>query len=526
MKSFLLSIVTRREGQIGLALALLTIATYAPVYTCSFVNYDDPVYVTENFYVQRGLTLEDIAWSFTNAEVSNWHPLTWLSLQMDVDIYNLTATVCQMFAGQTTWTAATECHQTNLILHTLNVLLLYGSLVRMTGSWPRPALVAALFAVHPQHVESVAWITERKDVLSTFFGLLTLAAYLGYAQRPSATRYLLLLPLYAASLLAKQMLVTLPFLLLLLDWWPLRRLDLGQQPAGAEPQPPFPRATIWRLLIEKLPLLALALAACAAAVYAQNEAKSVKSLEDFPLGLRLSNVVDSITAYLRQTVWPTDLAVFYPYPRSGLPTLHVVVEALLLLAVTLLALCWVRTRPYLLVGWLWFLGTLAPVIGIVQIGDQARADRYLYFPHIGLFLAVVWGLGELLSGRRLLFGFVALLLVAPCVPLTHWQIRYWENSHTLWEHARAVTEDNTVARTNYGQALMSLGREDEACAEWLEAIRIDPRNDVAQASLGHYYMRHQQREKALIHYRAALAARPGDVKYLSLVKSPSNEVPP
>jgi protein O-mannosyl-transferase len=527
MTSLLLPLLTRREVQIGLALALLTIATYAPVYACAFVNYDDPIYVTENLHVQRGLTLEGIVWSFTSVEASNWHPLTWLSLQMDIDVYNTMSTISQMFTGQSTWTAATVCHQTNLILHTLNVLLLYSSLVRMTGSWPRPAFVAALFAVHPLHVESVAWITERKDVLSTFFGLLALLAYVSYARQPNWKRYLLVMLCYAASLLAKQMLVTLPFLFLLLDWWPLRRLDLGQQAAGAEPQTPFPHTTPRRLLIEKLPLLVLALAACAVTVYAQNAAESVKSLEDFPLALRLSNVADSIIAYLRQTAWPTKLAVFYPYPHDGLPMPRVIVEALLLLAITLVALCMVRTRPYLLVGWLWFLGTLAPVIGIVQIGDQSRADRYLYFPHIGLFLAVVWGLGDLLPARRpVLFGLVALLLLAPCVLLTHKQISCWENDLTLWEHARAVTEDNTVARTNYGQALKSVDREEEACAEWQAAIRINRRNDVAQASLGHYYMRHHQQQQALEHYRAALAARPGDLKYQSLANSATTEVPP
>jgi tetratricopeptide (TPR) repeat protein len=500
----LLRCLARRDVQVGLLLALLTLIAYIPVFQCDLINFDDPIYVVQNMSVQGGLTLDTIGWAFTTCYASNWHPLTWLSLQLDVEL----------FGG-----SARGFHTTNLILHILNVLLLYGLLTQLTGSWPAAALVAGLFGVHPLHVESVAWVTERKDVLSTFFGLLAIGAYLRYVSRPAVRRNILLLLAFAASLLAKPMLVTLPCLLLLLDWWPLRRLEAGQRAAGAEPAFTVPPASLRWLLAEKVPLLVLVLASSAATVYAQSQQGAVKSLDRFPLPLRLANAVDATAAYLAQTFGPVGLAAYYPYPRAGIPSSRVATEGLLLLAVTVLALCWVRSRPYLLVGWLWYLGTLVPVIGLVQVGSQGRADRYTYVPLIGIFLALVWGLRELLPARRraLGLGVAALFVLLPCSVLTWEQVRYWRNSLVLWEHALAVTSDNAVARTLYAEALLARSREPEAVEQLQEALRIYPEMDPALSMLGRIHEQHGRKEEALACYRAALAIRPDKLSYRAQV---------
>jgi tetratricopeptide (TPR) repeat protein len=502
----LLRALARREVQIGFALALLTVVAFAPVSACDYVNLDDPRYVIGNLSVTCGLNEDTIVWAFTTFYAANWHPLTWISLQLDVELSN-NPWLGPVFGGM-----PGIFHRTNLILHVLNVILLYALLVWMTDQWPPAALVAALFAVHPLHVESVAWITERKDVLSTFFGLLALLAYLRYLRAPSVARYAILLLAYAASLAAKPMLVTLPCLLLLLDWWPLRRLS-----AGSEGR--WPSATIRRLLMEKLPLFALALASMGITIYAQGQSQAIGTLERFPLGLRLANALHSTMTYLEQTFWPTGLAVYYPYPRSGVSPVPLAIDAVLLLGVTFLALRWLRSRPHVAVGWFWYLATLVPVIGLVQVGSQARADRYTYIPLIGVFVAVVWGLWEGLPRRRRLLGLsiVALLVLPTCMILTWTQIDYWRNSLALWEHTLAVTSDNPVAHTEYAFALVETGRDEEAVSHLEEAIRLYPRIDPAFVLLGQIHERHGRRKEAMACYRTAVELRPDRSYYRALL---------
>ena len=476
-------LLARSDLWAGLALLILTVATFAPVRTYGLVNFDDPKYA-QNMHVQNGIRdFDEVIWAFTSREASNWHPFTWMSLELDTSLFNAKP-----------W----GYHVTNLLLHTLNVLLLYILLVQMTGQWPPSALVAALFAVHPLHVESVAWVTERKDVLSTFFGLLALIAYVRYVRRPELVRGLLVLPFYAASLLAKPMLVTLPFLLLLLDFWPLRRKD-----------------SILRLLVEKLPLCALAAASCAVTFWAQQQGGAVKSLDVFTPAVRSSNAVDAVVAYLVQTAWPTKLAVYYPHPRVVVPPLRLTWEILFLLSLTALAAFQARTRPYLLFGWLWFLGTLVPVIGLVQVGQQARADRYTYVPLIGIFVALVWGIWEILPARRRGLGLaiVSLVVLVPCVVLTREQISHWRNSLALWEHALAVTSDNWMARAMYGEALITEGRYDEAERQLDEALRLRSDMDPALAQLGRLRIAQGRRQEALGYYQRAAAMRPDMKSY-------------
>lgn len=394
---------TPRRCAVYALLAAVTLAVYAQVHDFEFVNVDDPIYVTDNPQVQAPLSATGVAWAFTNAHSGNWQPLTWLSHMLDYQVFGLRA------GGH---------HLVNVLFHVLNALLLFEVLRRMTrddassdGLW-RSAAVAALFALHPLHVESVAWVAERKDVLSTLFWLLTMAAYLGYVRRPSYGRYAWVLAAFALGLMAKSMLVTLPCALLLLDYWPLRRAR---------------RAS--RLVAEKAPLFALSAAFSAVAVMAQHRGESLMSLEAYPLRWRAANAVVTYVHYLRETVWPTGLAAYYPHPKSALPLWHVAAAGVAILALTVLAVHWRKRRPYLLVGWLWYVGTLVPVIGLVQIGTQGMADRYTYVPSIGVFIALVWGLAELagrlrIPGKATAAALCAVLAANPNLALAHNNLAY------------------------------------------------------------------------------------------------------
>jgi tetratricopeptide (TPR) repeat protein len=471
------------ELALGAALGLLTLAAYWPTFGYPFVNFDDADYVFANRHVEAGLTADGIRWGFTTFACGNWHPLTWLSLQLD----------CALHGGL----QPGGFHATNVLLHAANTLLLFAVLRGLTGAVWRSAAVAALFGLHPLHVESVAWVSERKDVLSTLFGMLTLAAYLGYVRRPGVGRYLLVVLALTAGLLAKAMLVTLPCVLLLLDYWPLRRWTAG---------------TSWRpLLLEKLPLFVPVLAACVVTFLAQLHGKYMGPLDAFPLPARLGNALLAYVGYLGKMLWPLHLAVYYPHPGPHAPLAAVLGAGLLLGVVTWLVLVPGRRWPYLVVGWLWYLGTLVPVIGLVQVGGQALADRYTYVPLIGIFLALVWGGSDLALAWRLprswLVGFTALVLTA-CAVLTRAQVGHWQSTLDLWEHAAAVTENNLLAHINLGTCYMERGMLADARREFETALAIDPSVAEAHANLGNVLARLGRGEQAVAAYRRAIALAP------------------
>jgi protein O-mannosyl-transferase len=423
---------------LGALLGLATLAVFWPVLQNEFINYDDPNYVTANEVVNRGLSLEGVQWAFTTGHASNWHPVTWLSHMLDVTMFGL---------------QPTGHHLTNLLLHVANSVLLLLFLWRMTGALWRSALAATLFALHPLHVESVAWVSERKDVLSAFFGILTLMSYSHYAQcqMPNAkfpngrkVWYGVALVLFALGLMSKPMLVTWPFVLVLLDFWPLRRMDLATHEAR--------RTTFKPLLLEKLPFLALAITSCVVTVIVQSDALAKTEL--VPLSARLGNAVLAYVDYLGQTLWPAGLAVFYPFPLE-LTARRIIAASAVLLVISAATLRLSRTQPYVIMGWLWYLGTLVPVIGLVQVGSQARADRYTYLPLIGIFIMMAWGLGALVqacSRSKWLVQIASVLMLAALSVTTHRQTEYWRNSRTLFAYSAQVTRGNYVALSGVGIA--------------------------------------------------------------------------
>ena len=496
------SVRARLPLYLHLALALLTVATLLPVLDHGFVAFDDPLYVTANPRVQAGLSGEGLAWAMTAEVASNWHPLTLLSHMLD----------CQMFGLN-----PRGHHLTSLVLHTLNVLLLFEVLRRATGALWQSSLVAALFAVHPTHVESVAWIAERKDVLSGLFFLLALAAYLGYSRRPSAARYLLVAGALGLGLAAKPMLVTLPFVLLLLDVWPLARWQPGDGWRAA-----------LRLVLEKLPLLTLSAASSAATLVFQRGALAEQDAA--PFGLRFANALTSLAAYLADSLVPRGLAVFYPFPPE-VPARQAAGAALLLAALTAGALAagrsaWRRPeRASLLalpIGWLWFLGMLVPVLGLVQVGAQARADRYLYLPSIGLSVALVWGAGWWVerraragegSGRPFLAPLAAaggLVLVLAYAAAARAQVPAWSDTVALFRQAASVTDGNYLAHLNLAEALRERGERDEALVHYQAAVAARPGLAVAHAALGDALRSWGRPIEALPHLEEALALAPRD----------------
>ena len=463
----------RRTIVISLGLAVLTVTAFAQVVQCDFVNYDDATYVNDNPQVTAGLNLESVCWAFTSIYASNWHPLTWLSLQLDASLYGVNP------AGY---------HLTNLLLHLATVVLLFLFLSSATGAVWRSAVVAAFFAVHPLRVESVAWVAERKDVLSGFFWMLTLIAYLHYVRRPGIGRHLLLVFVFALGLLAKAMLVTLPFVLALLDYWPLARLPWGQARGGPlstpEGNPRVPRVSLRLLIWEKVPLLLLAIATAAATVAAQS--LGVANLEELPLHIRVANALIAYVTYILQVFWPANLCVLYPHPYAAVSWRLAVAAGLLVLVVSVFVLREMRRRPYLLVGWCWYLGTLVPVVGLIQVGLQAHADRYTYLPVIGVFVMLAWGIPDLPPLRR--FGQVVLplfaaVLLAACVGLTNLQVRYWKDTRTLWEHVLAVDPKNAFAHQELARYLTHKNQLDEAIAHLREAVECEPKSVTYRARL-------------------------------------------
>jgi tetratricopeptide (TPR) repeat protein len=477
-----------------LALLLVTavIFSYAEVRDFDYVNFDDDEYVYDNPRVAAGLTREGLVWAFTAVHSANWHPLTWLSHMLD----------CELFGLDPGWH-----HLTNVVLHGFATLCLYGALSAMTGAPLRSAFVAALYAVHPLHVESVAWVAERKDVLSGFFWTAAMWTYAAYARRPSLGRYLGVAVLFALGLLAKPMVVTLPAALLLLDVWPLGRTPLAP-PAG----PPVPARSYRALLVEKLPLFALSAIASAVTFQAQRTSGAMATLEALPIAIRVENAVVAYATYLMRTIWPSGLAVFYPY-RNPLPLSEVLLSAAALVAISVLALRAFARRPYLLVGWLWYLGTLVPVIGLVRVGEQASADRFTYLPHIGVFVALAWGVPALVADRpraRRWLAPVAIAVVLGFALSTRVQARHWRDSVTLFEHALDVTERNHVAETNLGTALLERGRVDEALAHARAAVDIRPGDPKVHVNLGAALARKGAADEARASYDRALAIDPAN----------------
>lgn len=434
-----------------LALAAACLLTFADVARFDFVSWDDPQYITKNPHVAGGLTASGLRWALTASGGYYWHPLTWMSHMVDVELFGL---------------APGPHHVTGLLLHLAATLLLYGVLRRLTGAQARSALVAALFALHPLHVESVAWVAERKDVLSAVCWMATLWAYARYATQPTVARYALIAVCFALGLMAKPMVVTLPAVLLLLDVWPLKRLPLdGAGPVAQEAR---------RLIYEKLPLVALSLLSAVVTVLGQLDGGAVRSVNGFPLSLRLANALVSYVAYIGKMLWPSGLAAFYPYP-DAVAAWQWCGAAAILVGLSVAAWRARRRFPYVLVGWAWYLLVLLPVIGILQVGDQAMADRFTYLPLVGLFVVVAWGATDLLAGRRggqVALAAAALLVVGGSLVVAREQVGYWKDSLSLWQRAAAVTRNNERAHVNLAMALQERGRTDEAIHHYQEAGRL------------------------------------------------------
>jgi protein O-mannosyl-transferase len=478
----------RPDLLILLGLAMVTFGIYAQVIGHQFITLDDDSYIKENPVVNRGVTLAGLAWAFTTFHQANWHPLTWIAHMIDSQLFGMKA------GGHLL---------VNALIHVANTLLVFWFLLRTTHArWPS-ALVAALFALHPLHVESVAWAAERKDTLCTFFGLLSLIAYVRYAEAPSIRRYAWTAITLALGLLAKPMLVTWPFVMLLLDYWPLHRFQKSEVRSQ--------RSVVRGLVIEKIPLLVLVAVSAVITFLAQSHAGAVRTFTEAPIALRLSNALVSYAKYLLITFWPNDLAVFYPY--AGIPAWQIIGAALLLIAIT--AFCFFQPRKhsgYLIVGWLWFLGTLVPVIGLVQVGAQTMADRYFYIPSIGLFTVLVFGLADIAKMRRVtpwLSAAVASGILLALATLTNAQIHRWSDSFTLFKHALAVTPPNYTIETSLGLALGKSNRYDDAAAHFQKALKIRPDFYDALFNMGVIRFYQGRLLEAVEYYQAAIHVQPG-----------------
>jgi tetratricopeptide (TPR) repeat protein len=472
----------------SLLLIVLAIGLYYPVKTHPFVNYDDNVYVTENVHVQNGLTWDTVSWAFVTYDAGNWHPVTWMSHALDFQLYD------QDPAGH---------HQTSMLLHALNAVLLFWVLFRATGYAGRSCMVAALFAVHPINVESVVWIAERKTVLSMMFFLFALGAYRWYASKPRVGRYTVVAVLFALGLMAKPQIITFPFVLLLWDYWPLRRMAVGKvSTTDSAFEQKSPRA----LIVEKFPLLGIAAASAVMTMKAQSAGGAVLSLASTPLSIRLSNAIVSYVRYIEKALWPVHLAPMYPHPGNSLRAWQVYGALLILLAMTMFV-SERATRRYLTVGWLWFLGTTVPMIGLVQVGRQAMADRYAYLPLLGIFIMICWGVADWVEEKHLPS---ALLPAASCVVIAalalaaHRQIDYWADNITLWTHTVEVTAPNYIAQDDLGGALMDRNRLEEAIGHFREAAEIHPVDPVSNFNIGFYDQQHGNLEEAIFQYKKAI----------------------
>jgi hypothetical protein len=492
-----------------LLLIIGTSAVYSSVVHDPFIDFDDQYYVVNNAVIHGGLSWKVFIWSFNAGYAQNWHPLTWLSHALDCQLYGLRS------SGH---------HLTNLVLHVLNVVILFLLLLRVTDSIGRSFLVAALFALHPLNVETVAWVAERKSDLSTFFFLLALGTYGWYARSPNLKRYLAVALLFILGLASKPMVITLPFVLLLLDFWPLQRIKgwpglvvvnrkvrknmpLRPESRASQPESPFAQATLAQLVLEKLPLLALCAGSAALTIVAQR-AVAIRSLEGFPLGVRLENAIFSYAMYIWKAFWPTQLAVYYPHPGNTLAVWRVAVAALFLGGVTFLVWRQRFTRRYFVTGWLWYLGTLVPVIGFVQVGDQARADRYAYIPLIGIFVMVVWSAADWADSEKIGIPWrmaTATIILAVLSLLTLRQVGYWHSEYDLWSHDLEVAPDSPLAISNLGDALNKMGRTQEALPLLEKSVQLLPADAVRHGNLAVDLVQCDRLQDSIPEYETAIS---------------------
>jgi protein O-mannosyl-transferase len=484
-----------RGALVGLLLVALAAALYWPVAGYDFITLDDNLYILENRNVQQGFTGKNLIWAMTTFDAANWHPLTWLSLLADYELFGLHA------AGY---------HTMNLFLHLLNTLFLFLLLKRITGETWKGAIVAAVFAVHPLNIESVVWIAERKNLLSTLFWLLTMMAYVRYTEKPGWKRYSLVLLSFILGLTAKPMLVTLPFVLLLLDYWPLRRFSRSV-PNRPEPLPvrAYRQKTPMRLLAEKAPLFLLALLSAGVTLQAARTGGAVKAISLFPMIDRIENAILSYVLYLYKMVWPMDLAIFYPR-TIGIPLWQVGLSVLFLAAVTAIVCIKGRKHRYLITGWLWYGITLLPVIGVVQVGFQSMANRYAYIPLIGIGIIVAWGLPDILmrysAGRYLPHAAVVVILALTFA--TKAALPHWKDSEAVFHQALEVTRNNHIAELGMGNLWFDRGDLPRARSHYLESLRIKPDYAEGHNNLAMVLMREGRSEEAAVHYREAIKAEP------------------
>jgi len=479
-----------------LSLAILVLATFHAVRNFDFITYDDGVYVTENPRVREGLTSQGIVWAFGATDAGFWQPLTWLSLMADARLYRLNPS---------------GYHWTNLLIHLASTLLLFLVLRSMTGAVWRSLIVAALFAVHPLHVEPVAWVAARKDLVSAFFWILTLAAYGWYAKCPGPARYGTVVAVFCLGLMSKPTLVALPFVLLLMDFWPLDRL---RHRSGEEtPRPSgfhIGRSPVMRAFAEKIPLIVLSVLVGIVTVYAEQKAGAVKSLDAFPLDVRIANAVVSYALYLGKTIWPVNLAIHYPHPGAW-GFWPVAGSALVLLGVSFWALRKISSSPWLAVGWFWYLIALLPVISLVQIGSHSLADRYTYIPLIGLFIAVIWGVSEAARpgpGARRVVGLASVAVVAACMAVSWAQLAHWRDAVSVFRRAVSVAPGNALAQNNLGAALMRRGEAGAALAHFQKALSLRPRYPEASFNMGVALTDLGRIDEAIAFYGKALEQKP------------------
>jgi len=487
---------------VSLCLIAVIIGVYIQVINFDFVGYDDELYVTKNLHVQKGVSLEGIKWAFTTIHAGNWHPLTWLSHMIDCTLYGLNP------AGH---------HWSNVELHIANTVLLFLVLFMMTKALWKSAFVAALFALHPLHVESVAWVAERKDVLSTLMFLLTLAVYYRYVKNSSYRTYLPVIICFSLGLMAKPMLVTLPFVLLLLDIWPLRRFQYKNDFTLKTDIDKGAIRRNYRLISEKIPLFIPVVISCILTIIAQKSGGAVKAIEALSLKHRISNALVSYVSYVLKAIWPHKLAVFYPYPGNELPAWQVVGATLLIVTACIFAIRALKEHPYVAVGLFWYLGTLVPVIGLLQVGDQAMADRYTYIPLTGIFIVIAWGISDILKRwryRKIFFGISAAIILLALTWNTSLQLKNWKNGITLFEHTVKVTKNNYGAENNLGTAYSSKDL-DKALYHYNAALKINPGYAVALYNLGAVYEKKGQIDRAISNYLKVLQINPDYIESLN-----------
>ena len=481
---------SQKKLLITLILILSTLVVYWQVKDFDFAGYDDELYVIENHQVQAGISIEGTIWAFTTFHAGNWHPLTWLSHMLDCELYGLNP------MGH---------HWTNLQLHIANTLLLFFILQQMTGAVWKSAFVAALFALHPLHVESVAWVAERKDVLSTFFWMLTIIVYYRYVKRPSLFAYLLIILFLSLGLMAKPMLVTLPFVLLLLDFWPLKRLKLTLNQASGQ------TSNLLLLIREKIPLFIPVTISSVLTILAQKDAGALYAFEALPFTTRVANALISYTSYICKAIWPKNLAVFYPHPFGELSLWYVFLAALAIAAISFFSIRWFKKYPYMTFGWLWYLGTLIPVIGLIQVGAQGMADRYTYIPLTGLFIIAAWSMPDLLKKwhyNRMILVIFSTIIIFAFSTRSYSQIKHWENSTAVFKNAVQVTDNNWLAYNNFGLALMRDGKSNDAVFYFKKTLEIRPDFLKTLDNLGIALYRLEKFEEALFYYSKALKIDP------------------